>query len=455
MPISLLILIASATVSSGTAATPTSSATTGATITNVSDWTRFRGTGATSVLAERAFPGEWGEDQNIAWSVDVAGSGWSSPIVVGDRIFLSAAVDPADDGPKGMQEGVSDPSTRGAGGKPEGELTFELSCRSLEDGSLMWTREVGKRVPDYPVHRSNTFATESPTSDGERVFVTFGGLGALVAYDLEGKEAWRTETGVFRTGNDFGWGISLVCHEGRVFLQNDNEEGSFIAAFDAESGKEVWRSERTTGTSWGTPAVWKTAARTSLVASGPDSVVAYAPDTGEEHWRVQGIGGSFSSSLTFDDEHLYFGNSGPRSRGPLIAVPASAKGTIDLAGEEPAAIAWRADRAGPGFASPLVHDGLVYVIGSTNVLACHDAASGEQLYRERLSDAGTVVASPWIAGGEIFVLDEAETTTVVRAGSEFEILRTNRLPGLYWGTPSVSGDALLLREASKLYCVRK
>jgi outer membrane protein assembly factor BamB len=419
------------------------------------DWTRFRGPAGTSVLAERRFPAEWGPEQNVAWSVEVDGSGWSSPIVVGGRVFLTAAVDPAGEGPKGMAGGVSDPSTRGRGAKPEGELAFELTCRSLSDGSLLWKREVGKRVPEYPVHRSNTFATETPTTDGQRVFVTFGALGVLACYDLDGEEEWRVDTGVHRTGNDFGWGISLVTHGGLVFLQNDNEESSFLAAFDAATGEERWRAQRRSGTSWGTPVVWETEGRASLVACGPDTVIAYDPATGEEHWRVQGFGGSFSSSPTHDGERLYFGNSGPMSRGPLLAVPAEAEGTFDLTAVEPRDLAWRADRSGPGFASPVVHDGLVWILGSGSILACHDAATGERLYKERLPDLAQVVATPWVAGGELHVMDEEGTTVVLRAGPDFEVLRTNRIAGLYWGTPSVAGDALLLREARRLHCIRE
>ena len=416
-------------------------------------WSRFRGPNGTSVLAERAFPDQWGDEENVAWSVDVDGAGWSSPIVVGDRVFLTAAVAESGDGPMGMNEGARDPSTMGFGAKPSEALTFQLSCRSLTDGSLLWKRDVGQRVPAYGVHSSNTFATESPTSDGMRVFATFGALGEVVAFTLDGEELWRVETGVFKTGNDFGWGISLVAHDGLVFLQNDNEESSFVAAFDAKSGEERWRAERRSGTSWGTPIICRTDGRTSLVASGPDTVIAYDPATGSEQWRVQGIGGSFSSSATFDGEHVYFGNSGPMSRGPLLAVPADADGVLDLTKPEPA-IAWRADRAGPGFASPVVHDGIVYIIGSSNILASYDAATGEQIYKERLPGAAQVVATPWVAGDELFILDEAGTTTVVRAGPEFKVLHTNRLEGLYWGTPSVAGDALLLREATRLSCVR-
>ena len=418
------------------------------------DSTRFRGSRGNSVIAGGTVPSRWKEDSNVAWTADVEGSGWSSPIVIGDRVLLSSAVDPGGMEPANMSAGTRDPSTMGRGAKPEGELTFRLTCLELASGKTLWTRDVGQCAPKYGIHRSNTFATESPTTDGERVFVTFGALGTLAAFDLEGEPLWQVETGVFPTGNDFGWGISLITHDGLVFLQNDNEERSFLAAFDAETGEQRWRAERPRGTSWGTPTIVTHEERTMLVACGPNTVVAYAPSSGEVLWSVEGIGGSFSSSPAYDEEHVYFGNSGPMSRGPLIAVPLDAEGTLDLRGQEPAPIAWRKERAGPGFASPVVHDGLVYVVASTNVLGCYDAATGEEVYRERLEGIVTVVASPWVVGDELYILDEEGKTAVVTTGPTFELLHVNELPGLYWSTPAIAEDVLLVRESKQLYCIR-
>jgi outer membrane protein assembly factor BamB len=420
-----------------------------------SEWPGFRGADGVGVLFERAFPSDWGAGRNIAWTADVPGSGWSSPVVVAERVFVTTAVRSDETSPKGFVGGVSDPSTRGAASSPSAEVRFHLRCLSLDDGSTLWARDVGTAVPAFGVHASNTYATESPASDGERIFVTYGALGEVVSYDLEGEELWRVESGVFKTGNDFGWGSSLLATDGLVFLQNDNEESSFLLALDASSGEERWRAERPTGTSWGTPIRWPVEGRSQVVTCGPDRVVAYAAADGEELWRVDGIGGSFSSSPTSDSERVYFGNSGPRSRGPLVAVAAHSSGAHELRGEEPGAVAWREEQAGPGFASPVVSGRHLYVLASGGILALHDAQTGERLWRERLPDAATVVASPWIAGDELFVLDEQGTTFVVSVGDEFELRGTNTLDGLFWSTPSIAGDALLLRASDRLHCVRE
>ncbi|MEM7306377.1 MAG: PQQ-binding-like beta-propeller repeat protein [Planctomycetota bacterium] len=420
---------------------------------NASDWPRFRGADGTGSLADRAYPEEWDGEDNVAWTVDVPGAGWSSPVVVGGRIYVTTAVQPGGKGPAGFQEGVSDPMTRGQSGeKPTEEVAFQLLCLGLDGGDTLWTREVGKLVPEYKVHPSNTYATSTPASDGERLFVTYGALGQVICFDLEGEEKWRVDIGVHKTGSDFGWGISLVADGGLVFVQNDNEEASFLAALDAATGSERWRVERGKGTSWGTP-ILLAGERPQLVACGADTVVSYAPDSGEELWRLTGMGSSFSSSPTSDGSHVFFGTSGPMSRGPLVAVPADAEGTIDIKDKEPA-VAWVTDRAGPGFPSPVEHDGMLYVLGSPTQVACYDTASGERLWRERLPDAATLVASPWVAGGELNVLDEEGRTFVMKAGREFELLRTNYLDGLFWSTPSVAGEALLVRSASRLHCIR-
>ena len=420
-----------------------------------SDWTRFRGNEGSGVFSQRTFPETWSDEENVAWTAEVPGSGWSSPIVLGDRVFRTTAVHPGVELGRGMSDGLRSPMTRGSGGeKPTIEVTFQVRCHSLTDGSQLWSKDIEKLVPEYSIHPSNTYATSTPTTDGERLFVTFGALGKVLCFDLDGKQLWSVDTGVFPTGNDFGWGISLVCLDDRVFVQNDNEESSFLAAFDTESGEEVWRAERDKGTSWGTPVLWNTESGTQLVALGSNSAISYEPATGKPIWTVQGFGGSFSSSPAFDSNNLYFGNSGPRRKGPLIAVPSTAKGTIDLASSEEAPITWSIKKAGPGFPSPISSGRYVYVLGSPGILGCYDTESGEEVYRERLPDAATIVASPWIVGDELHIMDESGATFVVRVGEEYELLRTNRLEGTFWSTPSIAGKSLLVREGEKLICVR-
>jgi len=416
-------------------------------------WPQFRGVHGDGLVAGEC-PVAWGPETNVAWTRELPGSGWSSPVVVGERIFVTCAVDDAGGRPMDFQSGVTDPATMGQGEAPESDVGFQVHALSLADGATLWERELGVLVPPYGIHPSNTYATETPATDGERLFVTFGALGSVIALDLDGEQLWRTETGVFKTFNSFGWGSSLVCADGLVFLQNDNEEESFLTALSAADGSEVWTAERPKGTAWSTPLLWPAGDAVDLVVCGPQSVTGYAPDTGKVRWSLEGIAGSFSSSPGADAEHLYLGNSGPMARGPLVAIGKGAEGTLAIDAEEPGWLSWVVERAGPGFASPVAAGGLVFVLASNGVLACHDAASGEQLWRERLPDAATIVASPWTDGERVFLLDETGKTFVVRAAREFELLGANELPGLYWATPALAGGSLLLRSSTGLTCVR-
>ena len=345
-------------------------------------WPQFRGAHGTSHV-DGLHPVEWGPERNVAWQLALPGAGWSSPVVVEGLVLVTTAVSESGAGPMGMMAGVSDPSTMGRGAAPDEELSFQIHALALEDGSAVWDREVGRLVPAYGVHASNTFATATPATDGERLFVTYGALGEVVAFDLEGQELWRVATGVYKTANDFGWGSSLLAADGHVFLQNDNEESSFLLALSAEDGSEVWRAERGQGTAWASPMLWNNEDAVDLVACGPGSVIGYAPASGEVRWQLTGIAGSFSASPGSEGDALFVGNSGPMAPGPLIAVTQGAAGERALDAEEPGYVAWVDRRGGPGFASPLAVGGNVYILGRNGTGPSSDFPGGVAQREER------------------------------------------------------------------------
>ncbi|MEZ6016575.1 MAG: PQQ-binding-like beta-propeller repeat protein [Planctomycetota bacterium] len=426
-------------------------------------WPTFRGAHGDAVVPA-PHPATWGAEQNLAWRVEVPGGGWSSPLVAGDLVFVTTAIQTArEDGgrPLGFAGGVRAPETRGAGApKPTAEVTFQARAYSLADGALLWSRDLASRVPAHGIHPSNSFATETPASDGARLIVYFGAIGLVAGLDLEGNELWRREVGAYATTADFGTGSSIALIDGLAFVQCDNEEASFLAAFRAADGEPVWRVERPRGTSWASPLAWRTAGGTDLVVSGPDAVTGYEPASGAVRWRVEGIGGTFSASPVVAGERLIFGNSAQQRRGPLAALAAGARGVVEFRAEaapkEGAAspLQWIVERAGPSFSSPVVAGGLVFVVDGQGVVTCRDAADGAELYRERLPDAFQVVASPWTDGAHVFVLSEGGTTFVLKAARVYELVGTNRIEGTYWGTPSSAQGALLLRSADSLICVR-
>ena len=339
-------------------------------------------------------------------------------------------------------------------GKPS-RHRLVVSCRSLEDGALLWSHTVTECVPKV-IHPSNTYATESPATDGQHLFSFFAATGTLTAWDLDGNELWRRELGSYKSGNGFGTGSSLATADGRVFVQYDNDESSFVVAFDSQTGEQLWRDDRPTKTSWSTPLIWRNSKQKELVTCGWGVVTSYNPVDGSELWHLSGMQSAFSGSPAIDADRIYFGNSGPMSAGPLVAVNAGAEGDIPLDGKfESDKVAWSRTRSGPGLASPVVAKGYLYIPGSGGILNCYDTTTGERVYRTRVPDMRTVAASLWADDDRVFILDEDGTTHIVQSGPEFKLLQANKIDDLFWSTPAIVGETLLLRGVEKLYCIRE
>ena len=413
------------------------------------DWPQFRGPDGNGVLPKLEHPLEWSDSKNLAWSVDIPGGGLSSPVVVKDRIFVTTAV--GTNRPVSFMEGVRDMSPKNPG-KP---VKFRVICYKLTDGSKLWETQIEEKTPPFPIHASNSFATETPATDGERLFVYFASAGTIVALDFDGTELWRQDVGAYPTGNGFGPGSSLTFGEGKVFIQCDNDKSSFVVAFDAKTGKEAWRRPRQGRTSWATPLVWKNQKRSELVTCGSGFVTSYDLQTGEELWTLDNIGMSFSASPARDDKRIYFGNSGPRSSGPLVALSTEMSGKRSFdPNSTVAGMDWLVMQAGPGMSSPVAVNGKVYIPGR-GMLTCYDSEDGSVIFKERLP-MGSMAASVWAAGENVFLMDENGKTLVLKNSDSLEIVATNQINNdLFWSTPSVAGKSLIVRGAKKMYCIRE
>ncbi len=417
-------------------------------VSQAQQWPQFRGPHGNGVLDRLEHPEVWGADANLAWSVETPGGGLSSPIVAGERVFLTTAV--GANRPVSFAEGVRDMRPK----RPEQALKFQVICLSLKDGSKLWEKTIEEKRPEYPIHASNSYATESPATDGEHVFVYFAATGTVAALDLAGQEIWRQNVGAYPTGNGFGPGSSLAFGDGNVFIQCDNDQSSFVVAFDAATGKQAWRKDREGRTSWSTPLYWKNQNRSELVTCGSGFVTSYDPKTGEELWTLTGISSAFSASPAADEERLYFGNSGPRSSGPLIAVNSKMTGRQAFSSDaEMQDVAWSKMNAGPGMSSPVSLGGYLYIPGR-GILTCYSAADGAVAFKERLP-LQSMAASVWAAGQRVFLLDENGKTVVLEVGPEMKIVATNQIDDLFWSTPAAAGNSLLLRGVKKLYCIRQ
>jgi outer membrane protein assembly factor BamB len=412
-------------------------------------WPQFRGPNGNGVLDTLEHPVEWSNDRNLAWSVELPGGGLASPIIQGDLIFLTSAIGAAP--PVSFADGVRDMRPK----KPEVAVKFQVLCYNLDDGSQKWTQTLVETQPEHPIHGSNSYATETPASDGERLFVYFAAVGTIAALDFEGNELWRKDIGAFPTGNGFGTGSSLAVGEGKVFIQCDNDRQSFVVAFDAATGNEIWRKDREGKTSWSTPLFWRNEKRNELVTCGSGFVTSYDPETGSEIWTITGISSAFSASPAGDRQRVYFGNSGPMSSGPLLAVETGLTGSHQFSPREKiAGVSWSKMQAGPGMASPVSVDGRVYIPGR-GILTCYSTEDGSVTFKERMPMA-TMAASMWAAGNRIFLMDESGKTLALESGDEYKVVATNQIKDdLFWSTPAVSGNSLLIRGAKRLYCIRE
>ena len=464
------------------------------------DWPQFRGPNAAAISNEKDLPVEWSKDKNIAWKVQVPGYGWSCPVVSGDKVFVTTAVSDKQKKPGGFGMGGGfGGGGPGAGGFPKGGFNpkppddvykWQVVCLNAADGKTIWTQTARESKPTIPTQASNTYASETPATDGERVYAYFGAHG-LYCYDMAGKELWKADLGSYPIALGFGTASSPVLADGRLFIQCDNEKESFLIAFDAKTGKEIWKSPRTERTGWSTPLVWKTKDRTEVVCIGPQRARSYDATTGKQLWQLGGLSGQPKASAVASDELLFVGSGGGPSGGfgmggpggpkggppggpkggppggpkgggfggskPLFAVKRGASGDITLKDGEKSsdAVAWHQPQGGPSTASPLVYDGYLYILEDRGgFLTCYEAKTGKQAYKERLPGARGFTSSPWAYDGKLFCLDDNATTHVVEAGPTFKVIGKNPLESMCWSSPAVAGGAVFLRTVDQLYCIR-
>jgi len=239
-------------------------------------WTRFRGPDAGAVADDPRLPETWSETENVLWKTDIPGLGWSSPVVWDDHIFLTTAVSAGQERPP--VRGLYDPGNTSGATRSTASHRWLVYDLDFETGAVRWVRELRTTVPDIERHLKNSFASETPVTDGERLYVYFGTIGLVTALDLDGEVVWRRELGVFNGRQRFGTAASPALHDGRLYVVNDNTTQSFLVALDAATGDELWRVERDEVENWATPFVWENDLRTEVVTAGLRRVRSYELD---------------------------------------------------------------------------------------------------------------------------------------------------------------------------------
>jgi len=406
------------------------------------DWPRFLGPTGAAVVGESKIPLKWSDTENLLWKAAMPGPGSSSPIVSGERVFVTC--------------------WSGYGDKPGADsmrqLTRHLVCLNRADGKILWDAKVPSAAAEDPYQGFITehgYATQTPVTDGERVYVFFGKSGAL-AFDLSGKKLWQTSCGTSSGQRRWGSGASPILH-GNVLIVNATDESQTLYGLDKTTGKVLWKAEGDYGMAYGTPSILKRDGVDDLVIAIPQELWGMNPDTGKLRWyAAHGLTGNVSPSIVPGAAGQVFVFGGfPSTRSVGISLKPGAKGDLGTS-----AVLW--DSSSSTYVpTPVYKDGHLYVINDQGFALCIDAKTGEAVYRERVimgSRGGgkPFYASPVLIGDKLVCVSRRNGTFILAASPKYQLLGTNEFAKdttYFHGTPAVSGDRLILRSNEAVYCV--
>lgn len=409
-------------------------------------WPQWRGPLGTGVAPHANPPVEWSEHRNVRWKRPLPGKGHSTPVVWGDRVFVTAAE------PVGI---ALPPKYSGArGGHDEAPIThrqrFVVLAMDRGDGALAWERVVREELPHQGGHRTASLASPSPVSDGGRLFVAFGSWG-LYCLDLDGKVVWETDLGQLETLHGHGEGSSPALHGDTLVVNWDHEGESFVVAFDKRTGQVRWRTPRERASSWTTPIVVEHNGEAQVIISGSQRVRGYGLAGGALLWECSGLSVENVVSSPVAGLGLVFSGSTYDRPGMLAIRLDGAAGDITHTPQ----VAWRRSRGAPYVPSPLLYgEALYFHYHFQGMLTRVNARTGaDQPGAIRLSGIYDVFASPVAAAGRVYVTSREGVTLVLRDGDNPEVLARNRLEDSFSASPALAGDQLFLRGERWLYCL--
>jgi outer membrane protein assembly factor BamB len=421
------------------------------------DWPQFRGIAATGISESGAAPSVWnvGKGTNVIWKTPIPGLGLSSPVVWGDRLFVSTAI-------SSRKDATLKPGLYGDIDSVPDDTPHEWRVYALDKktGAMLWQQTAHTGVPKVKRHMKNSHANSTLATDGERLVAFFGSEG-LYAYDLNGKLLWQKDLGVLDAGfymvPEAQWetGSSPVIHDGLVVIQADVQKGSFLAAFDAKTGEQKWRVARTDVPTWSTPTVHQVKGRAQLLVNGMRQAGAYDLLTGKEIWTLSG-GGDIPVPTPVASDGLIYITNAHGSMAPVYAIRDTATGNVSLreGASSNEGVAWSYPRDGGYMCTPLVYRGLVYIVKYNGVLNVYDARSGEKKYQERLAGGTSAfTASPVASDGKVYLPNEDGQVFVLKAGPAYELLSLNDMGASVLATPAISEGRLLFRTQQHLMAI--
>jgi outer membrane protein assembly factor BamB len=419
------------------------------------DWPAWRGPDNDG-MARGDAPLHWSDTEHIKWKTEIPGRGHSSPVIWGDKVFVTTSV------PTGLVPPAAADAPPGRGGRgfgnraPQPEQKLMLMALDRKTGKLLWQQVAKIATPHEGYHPTyGSFASNSPVTDGKRVIAFFGSRG-VYCYDLDGKKIWEKDFGIqLKMFNTFGEGAWPFLEGSKLLLLFDNEVDSFLVALNIDTGRELWRTPRPDGnTNWSGPVVitvdGKKDGKKQVVVSATKKVHAYDLETGKPVWEVAGLGQNTIPAPVAGDG-MVFVMSGYRNPN-LLAVKLGREG--DLTGTD--AIVWQNQKGNSYTASPVLHDGKLYVVTDSGLLSCFDAKTGKAFYQQqRLPKPYNFKASPVGVNGKLYLATEEGDVVIVKMGETYEVLATNTLEGqTFIGTPAIADGEIYLRGQNTLFCIR-
>jgi outer membrane protein assembly factor BamB len=412
------------------------------------NWPAWRGPSGQGISEEKNLPKEWSATKNIKWKTPIAGRGHSSPIVWGNKIFLTTAIEgdivPGAKAVTHIDEGKEylHPDSVGADRKH----TFKVICLNRDTGKILWEQTAFTGTPYDNRHRKASFASSTPVTDGKYVYAFFGTEGVF-AYDLNGKLAWKANVGKLGT---FGMGVgtSPILYENLVIIQGDEESGagSFIVGLDKKTGTEVWRTPRKVQASWATPLLVSCGMQAQVITVGNEFVIAYDPASGKELWRHKGVESNAIPSPVANNDMVFISAGFPAKIAMAINLRSS--------GDVTDTVVWKYPKGTAYVPSPILYGDYLYLTTDRGILTCLDAKTGEVKYEGgRIPVPTTFTASPIAYDGLILLTSEDGDTFMIKAGPKHEVLGTNSVGEPVYASPAVADGKIFIRGEKILYCI--
>ena len=421
------------------------------------NWPSFRGTYAAGTADGQNLPDRWdgAKGEGVLWKVRIPGLAHSSPIVWGERIYVTTAISSA--GEATFKHGLFG---EGDASPDRSSQQWKLLCLDARTGRIVWEKTAHEGVPKEKRHVKSTYANQTPATDGRHIATFFGSHGVHL-FDMNGRLLWTRDLGFLDVGAydapEYEWGTasSPIIDGNRVIVQVDTQKEDYLLALDLATGRTVWRAERDELPSWGKPTLFPDPKRPQIVTNGSKFIRGYDPATGRELWRLGG-----SSQITAPtpiwSKGLLVVASGRRPEAPIFVIRAGASGDITLAKGATSSeqVAWSRQQRGSYMPTPLVYGDLLYVLGNAGIFDCYELESGKEVYRQRLThQGGGFSASPVAADGKIYLSSEDGDIFVVKAGATYELGATNGMGERLMATPALSNGRMFVRGERHLFAI--